>query len=179
MLAAGGKRILGSNVRQRSPFRHYGSLKQIQARVITCRTILSSPGLKPFFPIRTNWFSSSSVPDDQLSPAIGTTVTDETIWKKTTQRIMDQELGTMTPHQWHEAEEALSYWVRQRTSNGVDCAWQLLGRVVKEATQDSSVQAQVTTEWLNRVEDAWRMFLSRDNEVVTMHPQGVVEKPDE
>ena len=61
-------------------------------------------------------------------------------------------MGSMTPHQWYEAEEALSYWVRQRTVEGVNHAWKILDRVVQEERNASDRKdSRLTTQWLNIV----------------------------
>ena len=110
---------------------------------LTTDKLRGSSSVQALIPIRVVpsalHFRLLSLPTSSVTDA--TISTDEAaIWTRTTLRILEQGVGTMTPHEWHEAEQALSYWVRLRTSQGVDNAWKLLDRIVQEEGAVKAIQ---------------------------------------
>jgi pentatricopeptide repeat protein len=91
---------------------------------------------------------------------------ESSVWKKTTQRLLDNAVGSLTPYDWNAAQQTISWWTRQRTREGVDRSWSILDRLVEEEkrhpTKSDPLRMTEMTEWLNRIVDAWRILIERE-----------------
>ena len=115
------------------PKSRFQGRRRLSSLVLTTVKLRYASPVQAVIPMAVSKDTHFRLLSSPASTTLDTTITtDEAIWTKTTLRLLEQEVGKMTPHQWHEAELALSYWVRLRTSHGVENAWKLLDRIVQE-----------------------------------------------
>jgi hypothetical protein len=89
-----------------------------------------------------------------------------------TSRLLEAPMGSYSALQWHEAEEALKYWmVRGASKQAVTASFQLLERVAQEPSlEDKGIYAlTVRTDLLNGIVNNWRK-LFKEAPKMTMLP---------
>jgi pentatricopeptide repeat protein len=93
-------------------------------------------------------------------------------------QLLALPVGSMTSNDWSVAERIFFWCIQQHKKEGVWMAWRLMDRFIEEEKLIKTKKPRVTTYWLFRLVDAWRIESQQDGHA-TITPKQVLASLDE
>jgi len=123
-------------------------------------------------PLLLPFYASSSSSRAFASYSTVDTMEDLEFWRNKTETLLNDK------YIWpKDAKSAIFWWAEQRTKEGIDTAWKILERVVKDTQRSGQSSDTVQlTKWLNFTVNAWRLLVEDDLQNRLMKAEQVLEK---
>jgi pentatricopeptide repeat protein len=103
----------------------------------------------------------------------------ETVWKQTTQRLLQTPIGDFDLKMWNECHKSILWWLEMSGDESVRQPLLLLDRMYAEADATSTTSPEFfDTDLLNLVVNHWRISVSHDSFDANedLYPQHIIER---